>query len=167
MRKCGFLSVLGCSSSQGAAFLGWGLVLASGMSLFSFPASAERKVCSNGYVSHSSCPDDFPISIYGNGSRSSLGNAGVAAPSPPSSAKVIEPQLVRNPSGRGLWKGHLSGDGKVRLVLEIQRAGQVTELREMGSVELSSTDKPTRFNFQSMLPMGEGWSWKVLAFRGR
>jgi hypothetical protein len=126
-------------------------------------AWATRRVCSNGTVSHSSCPEDFSTSLYG--SRSAGASAQTAVGGTPSSAKIVEPVLIKHRGGMGLWKGHIRGQGKVRLILAISRDGTVVEHREMGSVEVSLSEKPTRFNFQSSLPSGDAWTWQILPMR--
>lgn len=64
----------------------------------------------------------------------------------------------------GLWRGFVTGKGKVRLNLKFAKSGRVQEERAVGQVFLSRY-KTTNFTVRTTLPRGGDLTWHIEAFQ--
>lgn len=138
--------------------------------------AGERQVCQDGKVRYTACPEETANpSIYGKNpaGRSEitrgLGNrlklvTRSAAPTPGNQrfVRIFNESFTKLNPRVGLWKGKISGNGKVYLTLAILQNGQMVTTRYIGSVQVTPDERPTRFNFKSPLPELSNWSWKIL-----
>ena len=81
----------------------------------------------------------------------------------PSKLSISNQSFTRIAKDLGLWTGRIRGDGYVSLSLRILRHGALESVRYIGQVKVTLDEKPTKFNFRSTLPKGNGWSWQILA----
>lgn len=64
----------------------------------------------------------------------------------------------------GLWRGIVTGKGKVRLNLKFAKSGEIREERAVGQVFLSR-HKTTTFAVRSTLPRERNLTWHIEAFQ--
>jgi hypothetical protein len=83
---------------------------------------------------------------------------------PPSATPYVEimtTSFLQVSAQRGIWRGRLRGNGVILPELQIFRGVQLESSRAMGSVVLIEQETP--FTFNSALPSGKGWTWRIVA----
>jgi hypothetical protein len=83
-----------------------------------------------------------------------------SAPSKPY-VKILGTSLFKMSSRRGIWSGRLRGNGTIEPELLIFRGSELESSRAMGAVVLIEQETP--FTFNSALPSGVDWSWRIVA----
>jgi len=68
-------------------------------------------------------------------------------------------------NGEGIWRGFVSGVGKVALALQIKESGKKANHYSIGQLEILPTENPVRFTYKSVVPRGANWTWRVVANR--
>jgi hypothetical protein len=79
-------------------------------------------------------------------------------------ARVLDSKFRKLSPNQGEWSGIVEGNGEVHLELRIYRGEKLETSRYMGNVTLAN--KQTTFKFNSSLPKGRSWNWKVIAVAG-
>ncbi len=135
----------------------WGIFPAFSQDL----AYAQKLYRCDGYVQTRPCDQALgfrPQIQSGSSARAMPRTATVDVAYPKVLREVFKPVS----SKVGNWRGEIQGKGKVTLRLRVFRNGSLESERFMGSVVLPRL-KTTTFNFNSSMPHGTGWSWKVVA----
>jgi hypothetical protein len=82
-------------------------------------------------------------------------------PSPTPYVKILSTSFSKVDSRRGVWRGTLRGTGTIEPKLQIFRGSKLESSRAMGAVVLIEQETP--FTFNSELPTGTDWSWRIVA----
>lgn len=89
----------------------------------------------------------------------SRGRTGGTAPQ----AQISEPRLEKLHNGDGMWRGKISGLGRVILRLVISNPSGFDQSHLIGQVELARHKAPIAFSYRRSLPRLPKWSWKIVA----
>jgi len=133
------------------------VVLFCGSVVFAHDADATKLYRCDGRVQYRPCGDDggfAPLRFGSATPRAQLSRAQFP--------RVVKESFKRLSADMGNWRGVIEGHGKISLKLRVFRNGEVESERFMGSVVLPKL-KTTTFTFNSSLPPGSGWTWKVVA----
>jgi hypothetical protein len=75
--------------------------------------------------------------------------------------KILNTSFSKSGAKRGIWRGRMRGTGLIHPELRIYRGSVLISSRPMGTVVLLEQETP--FTFNSALPSGKDWSWRIVA----
>jgi hypothetical protein len=128
------------------------------------PGYALRQYRCSGRIQYHPCSMELPTGER-HSSPTKLKNSVPIAPGGTTSSKpfveILSISFSKINNQRGLWRGRLRGHGTIEPELQIFRGSELESSRAMGAVVLLEQETP--FTFNSALPTGSDWSWRIVA----
>lgn len=128
------------------------------------PGYALRQYRCSGRIQYRPCTMELPTGRHrlpGAGLKNSVPKQPRGHSSSTPFVKILNISFSKINGQRGLWRGRLRGNGTIEPELQIFRGSELESSRAMGTVVLIEQETP--FTFNSALPSGANWSWRIVA----
>jgi len=126
---------------------------------------AQRQHRCSGRIQYYPCGMEFPD---GRTSRREVTERRNTVPArvvdtsqPQPYVEILNTSFSKTSARRGIWRGRMRGTGLIQPELRIYRGSALISSRPMGAVVLLEQETP--FTFNSALPSGKDWSWRIVA----
>ena len=127
------------------------------------PSYALRQYRCSGRIQYRPCSMQLPVGRAHSAPIEPKNSVPTQLRSPSSQpyVRILATSFSKMNGRRGVWSGRLRGAGTIEPELLIFRGPKLESSRAMGAVVLMEQETP--FTFNSSLPSGTDWSWRIVA----
>ncbi len=122
-------------------------------------AADTRVTCPNGHVQYTPCTGKSLIVKRSVKRRITRISTPAKAASP---VNIEQSSFKKISSKEGLWQAYLDGPGNVLVKLLITKNDSLIESRNLGTVQRSATERPSKVSYKGPIPMEAGWDWRLV-----